>query len=194
MALLAANQLSRWCRDVGLEVPDVALVPALRRCGIGGLRERMLAEMRGADPFGVFGSSTTPTKIASVCASVPVPDVGTSTRTAGAAWLADSPPRPGCRRDRHPGRCDRRRLFGVALLFRDACGLPLPTEPWAFDTFAMHPGLAAPTGPARLARMNIGRVLLGRGGRSGVRPRLPRSHFALERRLDPRGPRRGESP
>jgi hypothetical protein len=55
MSLLACNLTARWARRVRVVAPlDVALDERLRRGGYGTLDERIMAEMRGADPFGNF--------------------------------------------------------------------------------------------------------------------------------------------
>jgi molybdopterin/thiamine biosynthesis adenylyltransferase len=52
--LLTANLLARWCRQVELVFPDAPLDPMLVGPGHSTFRERVLAEMRAADPFGAF--------------------------------------------------------------------------------------------------------------------------------------------
>lgn len=55
IALLACNLTARWARRVRLVMPlNVALDEHLRRDGYGTLDQRIIAEMRGADPFGDF--------------------------------------------------------------------------------------------------------------------------------------------
>ncbi len=52
--LLAANQLARWCRHIELVFPDAPLASALKIAPFSTLHERVIAEMREADPFGAF--------------------------------------------------------------------------------------------------------------------------------------------
>lgn len=54
MLLLVTNLLARWCRHVDLVFPAATLDPALARHGLAKLRERVLGDMRAADPFGRF--------------------------------------------------------------------------------------------------------------------------------------------
>jgi ThiF family len=54
IALLACNLTARWARSVRIVVPDVRLHPDLIRDGFTSLGERIIAEMRAADPFGDF--------------------------------------------------------------------------------------------------------------------------------------------
>lgn len=55
IALLACNLTSRWARRVSVMVPaGVSLNERLRRDGHDFLEQRILAEMRSADPFGDF--------------------------------------------------------------------------------------------------------------------------------------------
>jgi hypothetical protein len=53
-ALVACNLTSRWARSVTVIAPEVELCPELRRDGFTLLGERIMAEMRSADPFGSF--------------------------------------------------------------------------------------------------------------------------------------------
>lgn len=53
-ALIACNLTSRWARRVTVNTPDVDLCPEIRRDGLTLLGERIMAEMRSADPFGSF--------------------------------------------------------------------------------------------------------------------------------------------
>src|SRR5918912_811473 len=55
MSLLACNLTARWARRVRVVAPlDVALDERLRRGSYGTLDERIMDEIRGADPFGNF--------------------------------------------------------------------------------------------------------------------------------------------
>jgi hypothetical protein len=55
MALLACNLTARWARRVRVVMPtDVVLDERLRRDDYSTLGQRIIAEMRGADPFGDF--------------------------------------------------------------------------------------------------------------------------------------------
>jgi hypothetical protein len=54
MALIAANLMARWARNVRLIVPEAALYPQFRRGRYHLLAERIENEMRMADPFGNF--------------------------------------------------------------------------------------------------------------------------------------------
>jgi hypothetical protein len=55
IALLACNLTARWARRVRVVMPlNVALHERLRRDGYSTLDQRIIAEMRGADPFGDF--------------------------------------------------------------------------------------------------------------------------------------------
>lgn len=56
-ALVACNLTARWARRVTVYAPEAELCPALRRDGYTLLGERILAEMRAADPFGSFSLS-----------------------------------------------------------------------------------------------------------------------------------------
>jgi hypothetical protein len=59
VALVAANLTARWARRVRVVVAaDAALAPPLRRDGATTLVERLMLEMRGADPFGAFAVGT----------------------------------------------------------------------------------------------------------------------------------------
>ncbi|GMV04692.1 MAG: hypothetical protein AMXMBFR53_09720 [Gemmatimonadota bacterium] len=58
LLVTAANLTSRWARRVRIVSVDAELVPALRRDGSAGLRERVLKEMWLADPFGDFQWTT----------------------------------------------------------------------------------------------------------------------------------------
>jgi len=54
-ALVACNLTARWARDVTVRMhPGTKLLSGLRRDGETLLSERVLSEMRGADPFGNF--------------------------------------------------------------------------------------------------------------------------------------------
>lgn len=53
-ALVACNLTSRWARAVTVIAPEVELCPELRRDGLTLLGERIMVEMRSADPFGAF--------------------------------------------------------------------------------------------------------------------------------------------
>jgi hypothetical protein len=53
MFIVAANLLSRWCRDVALVLEPTTIHPSLG-FGAGDLGEMILSQMRDADPFGSF--------------------------------------------------------------------------------------------------------------------------------------------
>jgi hypothetical protein len=53
IALLTTNLTARWARNVHVSVPDVSLAEPLRIHGDQTLRDRIVREMQGADPFGV---------------------------------------------------------------------------------------------------------------------------------------------
>ena len=54
LALVTANLTARWARNVRVIVPETSLDPALRRGQYHSHGERLIAEMRAADPFGNF--------------------------------------------------------------------------------------------------------------------------------------------
>lgn len=54
LVLVAANLTARWARNVRVIVPETRLDPALQRDQYHSLGERLIAEMRAADPFGTF--------------------------------------------------------------------------------------------------------------------------------------------
>src|SRR5688572_22980946 len=55
IALVTANLTARWARRIQVVLPASApLAEALRRDGATTLAERLMAEMRAADPFGAI--------------------------------------------------------------------------------------------------------------------------------------------
>jgi len=54
IAVLAANITSRWARNVRVYVPDVSIHPRLQREHFILFKDRIISEMRAADPFGRF--------------------------------------------------------------------------------------------------------------------------------------------
>lgn len=54
LLIVAANLMARWARQIHVAAPDTRLVEQLVRDGHNTLRERVLSEMRLADPFGSF--------------------------------------------------------------------------------------------------------------------------------------------
>lgn len=54
LLLISSNLMARWARRVQIVAPDTSLAPSLKRGGHIHLRERVLAEMELADPFGRF--------------------------------------------------------------------------------------------------------------------------------------------
>jgi hypothetical protein len=54
LALVAVNLTARWARNVRVIVPEISLDPALQRDQYHTLGERLIAEMRAADPYGNF--------------------------------------------------------------------------------------------------------------------------------------------
>src|SRR5205085_2329735 len=54
IAVLAANITSRWARNIRVYVPEVALHTRLQRDHYLLLKDRIISEMRAADPFGRF--------------------------------------------------------------------------------------------------------------------------------------------
>jgi hypothetical protein len=60
IALVAANLTARWARRIQVVLPvTTPLAEVLRRDGATTLAERLMAEMRAADPFGVFAIAAT---------------------------------------------------------------------------------------------------------------------------------------
>lgn len=59
MAIIAANLMARWARNVKIVAPDAPLYPPLCREGHDTLHARLHSEMMGADPFGHFVVTTT---------------------------------------------------------------------------------------------------------------------------------------
>jgi len=67
MFLVAANLLSRWCRDVQLVLPPTPVRPSLG-FGAGDLGDVAISQMHDADPFGSFRITQGPvTAQAAVC-------------------------------------------------------------------------------------------------------------------------------
>ncbi len=144
MLIITANLLSRWCRRVDLQVPDVVLHARFRLSG--SVSELVLKLMRDADPFGDFSAcsggggfdlqlhigedspaSAIPTTVISACgwyASV--------RRPAKAKW----PTRDGL----NPVGAVAAAILGGAQLFRDALGLQAVFPPaLLYDAFNAKP-------------------------------------------------------
>jgi len=89
--LLLVNLNARWCRDLRLRVPDIALHPELHGLGDGNLPALALRIARGADPFGIFTVETDtdcPTMEASVAVHVGGHGPNTSYPVVGRGWIA----------------------------------------------------------------------------------------------------------
>ncbi|MFT3821834.1 MAG: ThiF family adenylyltransferase [Rubrivivax sp.] len=175
IASVSANMLGRWCRRVKVLMPNIQMHPLL---GTGPLVGHLLAQMRGADPFGTFevvqqlddhdlmllvGADVAP-GLALPASTTLVSASGwtAAVRRAGDGGLAvDS-------QDHNPVGAAAAAILGGAQIFRDALGLPGIFEPgFLFDAF-LGAAVAAPS-PQRPFPdgVDLGRVLMTGAGAVG---------------------------
>ncbi len=144
LLIITANLLSRWCRRVDLEVPDVPVHACLK--SYRSLPDLVLKVMRDADPFGGFSvrssgemfdlhvhvgedcpASASPTTVVSACGWY------ASVRRPGEAAL---PIREGL----NPIGAVAAAILGGTQLFRDALGLKSVFPPrFLYDAFNATP-------------------------------------------------------
>ena len=94
VALVAANLTARWARKVSVIVPPkTRLVDPLRRDGHSLLTDRLLGEMRNADPFGDFAVGEARLQPSSEVGHVPAnPMTPRPRRLLIGPWEAGQPP------------------------------------------------------------------------------------------------------
>jgi hypothetical protein len=141
--LVACNLLSRWSRTVWIDIPPVYCHPEIGAPNVL-LHDRLIAEMRGADPFGNFQILTERRPDALELL------IGPGTQNSGRAvmidavgWLASN----GIRlsemsfndEDLNPFGAITAACIGVAEVFRRATDTEVPdVRPFIFDTFGLQ--------------------------------------------------------
>jgi len=176
MVIVAANLMSRWCRNVTLVLPPVTLDPRLG-FGKGSLADFVLVQMRDADPFGRFAVSGTPITSDITLMIGPAGEAVTAPRNVfidATGWLAgirnDQPVDLPFVDDENPLGPIGAACLGVAQAFKIATWTPSDRyfREGIFDLFSLcwreHVTELAPPWPADF---NIGRVLMVGAGSVG---------------------------
>jgi hypothetical protein len=136
MFAVAANLLSRWCRKVDLVSPAVASTLPWDT-GVSDLGAAVLAQMKGADPFGEFtlrpGASGADGLTLCIGPSVPSVVTGPVVLVNAAGWLASiTPGEPMALPTGDDGNClgaIAASCFGVAQVFKVAVQAPADRYP-----------------------------------------------------------------
>ena len=144
VALVAANLTARWARRVRVVLEaDAPLAPILRRDGAETIGERIMREMRGADPFGEF--------VVAPRGGVPEEDAGMPLRLFVGPWIHA----PGLRPEDYQVHAAWWTALGRRGAGRDRTS---PTEEPTEATVAAA-GLAGALGAADLFKRAIGHPL-----------------------------------
>lgn len=191
IAIISANMLSRWCRHAKVLMPSVQMHSLL---GAGMLADAVLAQMRGADPFGnfeavqkagghdlvLFVGSNIPPALGSPesATAVSAADWAGAVRRAGDGGLeVDS-------QDHNPIGAAAAAILGGAQLFRDALGLASIFEPgFLFDAFTGAPAAAQPPQRPFPEGVDLGRVLMTGAGAVGSSAAFFMDMFRVKARL-----------
>lgn len=178
MLTITANLLSRWCRDVVLDLAPTEVHPQLPLSGSGDLAARILHQMHDADPFGHFRLRTATEEVnLRVHIGESASDSSVSTTIISArGWYAAI---------RRPGQLGvslwdqgaaslpaaaASAILGGAQVFRDALGLESLLPPFLlFDAFTASPveQLAERQVPKVDMTFDLGKLLMVGGGSVG---------------------------
>jgi molybdopterin/thiamine biosynthesis adenylyltransferase len=169
MVLTVANLMSRWCRDIAMDIVDAPLLPSLARPGMTHLHARIQAEIQDADPFGrfVFGSDGSDERltlgIARAPATISIDADGWRAHAGRGSEFMALPKDSNLTIGGIIAAC-----FGVARIFKLACGIPDKAEmPWQLDAFTMTGSFGDSNRPSKIPTVDLGRVLLVGAGAVG---------------------------
>jgi hypothetical protein len=166
--VVAGNLLSRWCRDVIVHVPDVALEKQLRR-GEGRLIELVLNSMRSADPYGRFELGEAEHSRLKLYLGPNGPSESGWSHAFGDGWGAFESTRPLNQSKfdaANPIGAMGAACLGVASVFMRAVGYPsLWADPLFIDFFNLSP--VASVGKPFPRLLELGRTLVVGAGAVG---------------------------
>jgi hypothetical protein len=167
LAVVAANLLSRWCRQVMLAIPDVPLHERLCLKGWSTLRERIRAEVDDADPYGDFRFCDGPVPPADFVLGLGPESGPADYGVDGGGWVAigtrQQKPLSLAEDPLNPIGPAIAACFGVAQAFKWAVGQPLEQHLGELQFSAFHLALARDLNgqlPPCASALDLGRTLM----------------------------------
>jgi hypothetical protein len=173
-ACVSANLLSRWCRGVDVAIGDIELHPLL---GPGRLVDKILQQMRSADPFGLFASAgfdAVSDLRLHIGSDAPLADQAPLTTILSCnGWFA-AVRRPGdaglnfADDDFNPVGAATAAVLAGAQVFRDSLGLgEMYQSGFTFDAFSAMPTTSVSARPAYPSEFDVGKVMMLGAGAVG---------------------------